>query len=209
MIPVISPATHEKPGCSKTLIDNILMNSTEMLLGSGVFESGVSHHHPIFCFLDGVIPSEKDNGTRTAPKYDFCESNINKFLVEIEPLKVGKIEYTEKNFELFTNSIKVKIEENFKVNEENFSKSRRNILVNPWITPTIIASVNKKHLYYKQWKKSKTKQNKLGNNELYLKYKNFRKELRGKITCAKKKFYCRKFSSVQGNIKKHGPLLMN
>ena len=52
MIPVISLATHEKPGCAPTLIDNILMNTTENLVGAGVLESRVSHHFPIFCIIN-------------------------------------------------------------------------------------------------------------------------------------------------------------
>ncbi|KAL5259997.1 hypothetical protein ACHWQZ_G010197 [Mnemiopsis leidyi] len=52
MIPVISVATHEKPGCAPTLIDNIMTNSTDNLIGAGVLESRVSHHFPIFCILN-------------------------------------------------------------------------------------------------------------------------------------------------------------
>ena len=48
MIPLISLATHFKPGCNPSLIDNILTNSSENIQSAGVFESGVSHHHPIF-----------------------------------------------------------------------------------------------------------------------------------------------------------------
>ena len=38
-IPVISLATHEKPGCSSSLIDNILTNSTENMISAGLLES--------------------------------------------------------------------------------------------------------------------------------------------------------------------------
>ena len=206
MIPLISLATHEKPGCKSTLIDNILINSTENLLGAGLFESGVSHHLPIFCFLN-CTTSPNDIKSANAPKYDYCESNINKFLEEIESLSKCVLEYTEENFNTFVDSIKEKIEENFCVNEESFKKSRRNFLVNPWITPGIIASINKKHFLHKRWKKSITKQNKLGDNELHMIFKNFRKKLKGVIKYAKKQFYSRKFASVQGNMKKTWALI--
>ena len=47
MIPIISLATHFKPGCNPSLLDNVLTNSLENIKVAGVFESGVSHHHPI------------------------------------------------------------------------------------------------------------------------------------------------------------------
>ena len=208
MIPLISLATHEKPGCNLTLIDNILINTTENLIGAGLFESGVSHHLPMFCFLDCDMPPNSLK-SKNAPKYDYCESNTNKFLGDIEYLfsTTNELEYTEENFNTFVESIKDKIEENFRINEEGFKKSRRNILVNPWITPGIIASINKKHFLHKRWKKSVTKQNKVGDNELHMIFKNFRKKLKGVIKYAKKQFYSKKFASVQGNMKKTWALI--
>ena len=116
MIPVISLATHEKPGCSQTLIDNIVINSTDNLTDAGIFRSGVSHHLPIFCFLECNTHS-KDTKSCNVPKYDYCESNINKFLEDIDSLKTNKNQYapfTERNFDDFVDTIKEKIEHNFK-----------------------------------------------------------------------------------------------
>ena len=82
-IPLISLATHDKPGCSPSLIDNILTNSTENIVTAGLLESRVSHHAPIFCILDYNEP-EQDDSSACKPKYDYCESNINKFLDDIQ-----------------------------------------------------------------------------------------------------------------------------
>ena len=56
-IPTIALATHEKPGCTPTLIDNILLNSTGNLITAGVLENRVSHHSPVFCYLT-IVRSE-------------------------------------------------------------------------------------------------------------------------------------------------------
>ena len=56
MIPLISLTTNFKPGCNPPLLDNVLTNSLENIKVAGVFENGVSHHHPIFCFFKDVIP---------------------------------------------------------------------------------------------------------------------------------------------------------
>ena len=60
LIPTISGATHEKPGCTPSLIDNIFINSTENLLNSGIFENKVSHHSLIFCFMNYFMPTKTE-----------------------------------------------------------------------------------------------------------------------------------------------------
>ena len=205
-IPLISLATHEKPGCSPSLIDNILTNSTENIVTAGLLESRVSHHAPIFCLLDYNEP-EHDDPSTCKPKYDYCESNMNKFLDDIQSDFCHSLQYDEKNFEQFVNKIKVLIDKNFLIESESFKKSKRNMIANPWITPGIIASVNKKEYLYKQWKKTVDKTNILGDTELYLLYSNFRRELKHIIKSAKKLYYCKKFAKVSGNIKQTWALI--
>ncbi|KAL5259051.1 hypothetical protein ACHWQZ_G009504 [Mnemiopsis leidyi] len=82
MIPVISVATHEKPGCAVSLIDNIITNSTDNLVAAGVLESRVSHHFPIFCILDCKKPkSNEKSATITNLSYaqnaDVFEAGVN------------------------------------------------------------------------------------------------------------------------------------
>ena len=70
--PLISIATHFKPGCKPSCIDNILTNSTDTLKSSGVLKSNVNHHCPIFCITSSLsIPS--------LPKYGYNESNMVQF----------------------------------------------------------------------------------------------------------------------------------
>ena len=206
MIPMISVVTHEKPGCAPTLIDNIMTNSTENLIGAGVLESKVSHHYPIFCILSCSSFDEEQQPKKF--KYDYCQSNIDKFLDDMSQSLACEIPmYNESSFEIFVQKIKDHIENTFKVESEQFSKSRRNIFENPWITPGIIASVNKKEYYFKQWKKSTTKDNVLGEETLYCIYKEFRKKLKHIIKSAKRLHYARKFDRVNGNIKKTWALI--
>ena len=207
MIPVISLATHEKPGCAPSLIDNILTNSTDNLIGAGVLESRVSHHFPIFCISNCTSLLEDDDPSANKPKYDYSESNINIFLEDLDLALNKVIEYTEANFVIFCQNIKDCIEKTFKIETEEFDKSRRNLLTNPWITPGIIASVNKKEFLYKLWKKRINKDNALGNDNLYTKYKDFRKKLKHVIKSAKRLYYCKKFERVKGNMKKTWSLI--
>ena len=115
--------------------------------------------------------------------------------------------YSEDNFRIFAEDIKLRIDENFLVDPDSFARSKRTILFNPWITPGLITSVNTKHQYYKQLKSSTSKKDKLGNLELYMIYKNYRRELKHIIKLAKKNYYSKKFKNVQGNMKKTWALI--
>ena len=208
MIPLISLATHFKPGCNPSLIDNILTNSSENIQSAGVFESGVSHHRPIFCFIKDETPKIENSSNRD-PKYDYCESNMNKFECDMEQMHQtnANLDYTEANFIAYVNEIKLKIENIFLIKSESKSTSKRTILCNPWITPGVIASVNKKHFLYAQWRKSVTKVNKLGSLELYNIFKIYRKQLKGIIKHAKRSYYSKKFDNAKGNMKKTWALI--
>ena len=207
LIPTISLATHEKPGCKPSLIDNILINSTENLLSAGLFEEAVSHHKPIFCLLEYDKP-QVDEEVSGGPKYDYCDDNIASFLKDMDTLSNMNLEYTKEGFNFLVGYVKDKINDNFLMDDSTSTKSKRNALSNPWITPGIIASINKKHnLYYKQWNRSRTSKNRAGNHDLYMKYKDFRSRLKNVINHAKKLFYCKKFEKIKGNMKKTWQLI--
>ena len=110
------------------------------------------------------------------------------------------IEYTKEGFNFFVGYVKDKINDNFLMDDSTSTKSKRNALANPWITPGIIASINKKHnFYYKQWNRSRTYKNRAGNHDLCIKYKDFRSRLKNVINHAKKLFYCKKFEKMKQN----------
>ena len=94
MIPTISIATHEMPGCRPTLIDNILTNSTENLILSGVMESKVSHHNPIICQFKCPAKESSDEDNSMSPKYDFSNVNMGKFTESL----LTKLGNAEPNF---------------------------------------------------------------------------------------------------------------
>ena len=200
-VPTISEATHEKPNCTPSLIDNIFINSTENLLNSGILDHKISHHSPIFCFMNySLLQTAEDV---KCPKYDYSASKIDDFIRKINEKTSYNIKYFDtKNFEKFIDYLKNEIELSFRVDEKEFKKSKRNVYVNPWITPGIINSINKKHTFYKLWKKSQTKNNSEGNKDFYIKFKSYRKYLKKLIKLAKKDFYCKKFDSVKGDLKK-------
>ena len=202
LIPLISLATHVKPGCNESLIDNILVNSTEKILAAGILESKVSHHSPTFCFIS-CNTNKDENATKTIPKYDYCETNINSFVDEIhKEIAEKSLVYNEENFSEFVKIVQEKIESNFKTDDSVGLGSKRNRLMNPWITSAIISSVCTKSYLYKRWKATCTKTDPLGSEDLYLKYKEYRRTLNKTIKLAKRTYYGKKFDLAKGNIKK-------
>ena len=209
-IPTISLATHEKPGCEPSCIDNIFVSEVDNILASGLLiGSKVSHHYPTVCFYDLNIDNiDKDDCENNLPHYDYCETNILEFNSRlIQNLSMDNFVADEAGFVKFTNCIQATIDNCFKVDPQILKKSKRNRLENPWITGGLINSINYKNFLYEKWKKGKSKKNVLGDSEIYEKYKNYRKKLRILIKFAKNKFYCKKFDNCQGNSKKTWELI--
>ena len=72
--PSISIYTHDKPGCKKSCIDNILTNSVESIILTGTITDNISHHLPIFHISDTLYSSwDKRNQTRK-----FIQNSYNK-----------------------------------------------------------------------------------------------------------------------------------
>ena len=208
-IPTISIATHEKPGCDPSCIDNMFVSNIDNVVGSGVLhEIKVSHHNPTICFYDMKIDIDSDDDKESMPKFDYCESNIIHFNdTMIQKLAIESYTPDEKGFSEFAQCIHETIDECFKIDPTTYSKSRRNRLANPWITNGLIQSVNYKNFLYEKWKRSKNKKNRLGDQNLYEKYKDYRRRLTNLVKGAKSKFYNNKFDQCKGNSKKTWELI--
>ena len=208
MIPIITMATHDKPGCKSSLIDNIFINTSISLHSSGILECKISHHSPVFCYLNYDNSSVGDTDIK-CPKYDYCEFNIQNFIKKLSSSLQGQYNvYTEASFEKFTKQFKKHCDECFRVEEHSFKVSKRNFYVNPWVTPGIAACIYKKHCRYKEWKKVKNrKYDKEVINAYYEKYKSYRRYLKKVIKLAKRNYYSKRFENVQGDLKKTWSLI--
>ena len=81
--PLISLATHEKPGCKASCIDNIITNDVESIVASGILTDRISHHSPIFQIFDRNLNSSKTN-LKYKQYYDYGKPNVNAFLNTLE-----------------------------------------------------------------------------------------------------------------------------
>ena len=205
--PLISIATHFKPGCDPSCIDNIFTNSADSIIKSGVCPATVTHHSPIFCQISTTFKScEPDKPVK---RYDYNETNLDeyenlltKFLTENYYL--NEIIPSEDGFDDLVTKIHDLIDQCFLV-DEAMLKSKRNRLNKPWITNGIITSIRKNDHLYKLWRKSikKLKTNE-GDPILYQNYKEYRKQLKVIIKCAKKMISSRNSKGQREIVKRHG-----
>ena len=203
--PLISIATHFKPGCSPSCIDNILTNSTDLVVSSGVCKPVVTHHCPVFCLVSTNWKSSET--PKVLPKYDYNESNMTLFentlhnYLQRNNFNQDNLNTSESNFENLVKKINELVDECFQM-DINILSSRRNIVNNPWISIGIITSIKTKDHYYNEWRKSiKKLKTKAGDPSLYLKYKVYRKSLKGIVNDAKRKHHLKQFDKANGNSK--------
>ena len=198
--PLISIATHFKPNCNSSCIDNILSLNPENVLATGVLNSSVSHHAPVFCISSIKLTPEQKKDPKNLPKYDYSNNNLDKFIMKLEENinSPDTFSLDEDGFTKFNEVVKSTMEECFSVDPTS-TKSKRNRLINPWITSGIIESIKEKIARYEKWKKSITDDNQSGDTDLYTAYANFRKILKHTIKQAKKLHLYKKFQSVQGD----------
>lgn len=219
--PLISVSTHQMPHHSETCIDNIISNNFNDILITGTIDDRVSHHAPLVlvsCTPTACINSP-DEGDGRDPivryRYDFSPSNLAKLDVKVvelvNSLDLKEDEPTEEELEEFMDEFGDEVDNTCRVEIES-SSSKRNSFDNPWITPGIIISSNRKHDMHKKWKKTKENKNDphdKGDITLYNNLSMYRKKLKYIIRHAKDKYNKNKIEYVKGDPKATWKLINN
>ena len=215
--PLISLATHEKPGCKASCIDNILTNDVDSVVATGTLKDHITHHSPIFQVFSRNLESTK-NIQKFKQYYDYCQSNVDQFLNVLEDeLNTN----TVGNFTEFHDIYKQCIDKTCKLETPKCSK--RTAQNNPWITPGLIVSINHQHELYNDWVKARKVKCKVGEvcskggtcqcitcngkRTKYLMYSDYRRILKKTRKNVKTKYFTGKFLETKGNSKKTWELI--
>ena len=215
--PLISLATHEKPGCKASCIDNIVTNDVESIVASGILTDRISHHSPIFQIFDRNLNSSKTN-LKYKQYYDYGKPNVNAFLNTLEyDLNNNIID----NFTTFHDIFKNCIDRTCKLETPKCSK--RTALNNQWITPGLVGKIAYQHELYDKWVKVRKVKCKFGETEnkggtcqcptccikrdKYKKYSDCRRKVKKDRRNVQSKFYGGKFAELHGNSKKTWELI--
>ena len=200
--PTISVATHVKPSCQFSCLDNILVNNTNDVIISGAIDTHVSHHRSVFlaCSLPAANSNIEDQNInqkgKVEVKYDFCKENLiylRKNLVH--RLNVAK----DSTYDEFLTTFLSCIDESCKLKAKKCSK--RNKINNPWITACLMKSIRHRDNLYKKWKKSTSKLCKSGDPRLHDEYRRYRNTLSRLVKTVKQNYYTKKFELASGNLK--------
>ena len=150
--PSISIATHVRPNCRNSCLDNILTNSPDLVLSSCTINSDISHNRSVILITQLQCLHRDTNPQITSkPTYDFCKENLEQLSRAIENTLCQSPTFQIDNFELLLTIIQSHINETCKVSKS--TNTKHTAIHNPWITKGIINSIRKRDKLYKIWKK--------------------------------------------------------
>ena len=205
--PVISVPTHQMPHCTRSCIDNIHTNDIDPSIVSGVISDKISHHHPIFMMKQlpaTVVIGQDSPSEKLTIHYNYSNANLKKLCDEIER-DIDKFYHYCDSFESFITLFQEKIDISCKLLTPRTTK--RNNVTNPWITPGLINSIEKKSRLFFEWCKTKTLACPDGDLVKLASYKEYNKFLKIIIKAAKSNTYAEKFEKCKGNSKKTWELI--
>ena len=149
--PVISTATHCKPNCHKSCIDNTFVKNDEGVPKNGTIETDISHHKSLFLISEvNKIESRKDDG-RITISHCYSLDNLDR-LNKIFSAKL--MNDSPSNISDFVGLVQNSIDESCKLKKEKITK--RNVQNNPWISMGLINSIAKRDRSYFKWKKKQS-----------------------------------------------------
>ena len=185
LYPSISIATHFRPNCKNSCIDNILVSDIDNVMLSGVLQDRLSEHSLIFSFTSTQAPRNK-NDEKHVRYYDYSSAKLKNFVSELE-VKVNQLSQSS-DFCEFVDCFKSTLDKHCKLEVPKTTK--RTPKLNPWITDGIILSIDRKHELCKEWSDTVTNKDPSGNVLLYMIFSDYRRMLKGIIKAAKRSYYC-------------------
>ncbi|XP_077987452.1 uncharacterized protein LOC144442054 [Glandiceps talaboti] len=179
---------------SNTVIDHLITNITDYFIESGVIETDITDHFPIFGVVKNIHHVFKpDTKTQT---YDFRHYDKDTFLADLSDVSWQSVydchdasEAYTTFYNLFHNVIKRHLR------LKKGTKSPKSIK-RPWITKGILKSINTKHKIFSKMK------NNSSNDKLKSKYKTYRNILTKLLRSAKKRYYANKVRHANGDTNK-------
>ena len=175
---------------SATLIGNIFTNNTTLSSRSGLIISDISDHLPIFSIVFGHYLC-KDSNSFTIR--DTSEIRVNEFRLKLENTKWDfSDQANDKYIGLFDTCFPFKTIKGKALN--SFRK--------PWLTKSLLRSINKKNKLYKQYLRHRS-------NEKLLKYKTYKNKLTDLLRVAKRLYFQNQIELNKTNIKQTWRILNN
>jgi hypothetical protein len=188
---------------SATLIDNIFINTSNLILKSAIVYSDISDHLPIVIHMETNLT--KNTCANVIKKRTFSDQCFVQFYSELSNTENWRDVYnflanncTAAAYDSFLNQYKSIYDKCFpeKIQKLSYKLTPRHA----WMTKGLIKSCLKKSNLYKKYQKSLT----LLDKTCYMAYK---KKLEHILKAAKKTYYFQRVNSFNGNLRKTWKLL--
>ena len=185
---------------SKTLIDNIFINSQEFNTTSGNITSTISDHLPQFTIINNL---QKNN---IPPKHNIYKRNFKEFFKEKFTKELNNTDWTDtlaiksndvnKAYNSFLSTINNLLDKY--APEKKLNKKEYKLSLKPWITQGIQTSIKLRDKFYKKYINEK---NLTLKTLLHSKFKTYRNNLVELIKKSKNNYYKYFFESNKLNLK--------
>ena len=179
-----------------SVIDHVYTNIYHHTVHSGVIETDVSDHFPIFIIFENKIENKNNIVRKVARTYkSFSVQSFHEDLGNIDWAIVCSQKDVNRAYVNFYDKF-VEVCNKHAPNIEYNVSPKKNNPKNPWISSAIIKSIRKKHSLYKKYKSSNF------NEEYGKRYKRYRNTLVTVIKNAKRLYYCDSLNQNKNNMRK-------
>ena len=186
-VPLISKATRTNRE-SSSLLDNIFVNVHNYVKSAGIIVHDLSDHFPVFASFSFSPSCRIDSKPKKV--FDFSKMNELNDFIEVKLENFDSINDPNLACDVLINTFTQGINKFSRI----YKPSRRKTPLKPWLTPSILCSINHKNKKYKKFIRCPNLQNE---NE----YKRYRNMLTDVIREAKRLYYRRSFDDNKGNGK--------
>ena len=185
---------------SATIIDNIFTNILPVPK-AGIILSDISDHFAIFAHLQLKITTNKSKELSTYRKY--TEDNISNLIEHLRSADWSNIlesDDANESYNLFSDKLTSSLDTHIPLQKKKHNYKR--IPVHPWITKSLLRSINRKNnLYYKYIsKRDETSKNK------YTSYKNILTTL---LRVSKREYYSSQLKTYKNDMKNTWKIINN
>ena len=188
---------------SATLIDNIFTNNTTVSSKNGLIISDISDHLPIFSIVFGDY-LRKDSNSFTIR--DTSEKRVNEFRHKLENTnwdfsdQANNANDPNTAYNIFIDKYTGLFDACFPF--KTIKGKALNSFRKPWLTKSLLKSINKKNKLYKQYLRHRS-------NEKLLKYKTYKNKLTNLLRVAKRLYFQNQIEINKTNIKQTWRILNN
>ena len=199
LFPVITKPTRVT-ATSKSLIDHIFTNITTRTISSGIYQSDITDHFPIFCLIHTNAPKHKKVDQRGFYR-DYKVFSLPPFQEDIKTILQNEsalAPLTSENnvnsvLEQFISSFKCVVDKHAPI--KRASRKKDKLFKKPWLTKGLLISIKNKQKMYKN--------NFLnGNDAQKLLFKTYSNKLTKVKRLSKKMYFYKEFDDNQNNSRK-------